>query len=215
MEASYTVSYGSRTGGFSRREVRELALSTLVLTLAFSIAFMEGIQEIISAPGGLIYILPMSFVAVLTGYLLHELAHKWVAQRYGLWAEFRYWLFGLVLALATSLFGLVFAAPGAVYIAGHATRERMGRVAAAGPMVNIIIGAALLPLTFMTPLYLSWILRLVAMINIFLGGFNLLPIPPLDGSKVLFWSKAVWAAMIIAVVGLYILSMQSSVFTWL
>ncbi|MCD6434530.1 MAG: site-2 protease family protein, partial [Candidatus Diapherotrites archaeon] len=39
-----------------------------------------------------------------------------------------------------------------------------------------------------------------AYINFFLAFFNLLPVPPLDGSKVIVWNKFVWL-ITIAVAG--------------
>jgi len=66
-------------------------------------------------------------------------------------------------------------------------------VAAAGPGANVIIalifGASLrfLPLTSSVYIYnLAYIFSVIVWINILLAVFNLVPIPPLDGSKILF-----------------------------
>ena len=48
----------------------------------------------------------ISLVAVSTGFLMHELMHKFVAQRYGAWAEFRVFPLGLMMAILFSFFGL-------------------------------------------------------------------------------------------------------------
>ena len=56
----------------------------------------------------------------------------------------------------------------------------------AGPLANFILAAAFgLFLRFFSfiPQEMAFFLALVVYINIFLGLFNLLPIPPLDGSK--------------------------------
>jgi Zn-dependent protease len=34
-------------------------------------------------------------------------------------------------------------------------------------------------------------------VNIWLGLFNLLPIPPLDGSKIFAWNFIVWIGMLV------------------
>ncbi|MDI6855821.1 MAG: site-2 protease family protein, partial [Candidatus Thermoplasmatota archaeon] len=86
-------------------------------------------------------IFPIALLAVATGFLLHELMHKLVAQKYGCWAEYRAFPFGLVLALLMSAAGFVFAAPGAVYIMGSITKKENGKISLAGPLINIVIGA--------------------------------------------------------------------------
>ncbi len=61
-------------------------------------------------------------------------------------------------------------------------------VSFAGPLVNIIFVAifvVLLKFVPMNELYTS-VAQMVVLINIVLALFNLMPIPPLDGSKILF-----------------------------
>ncbi|TLZ55689.1 MAG: hypothetical protein E6K17_05280, partial [Methanobacteriota archaeon] len=50
--------------------------------------------------------------------------------------------------------------------------------------------------------YVGGILYFSAYINAFLGVFNMLPIPPLDGSKVFRWNVAIWAVAIVGMGGL-------------
>ena len=66
-------------------------------------------------------------------------------------------------------------------------------VAAAGPGANLIValifGISLrfLPITSSVYIYnLAYIFSIIVWINILLAVFNLVPIPPLDGSKILF-----------------------------
>ena len=102
---------------------------------------------------------------------------------------------GLVLAVVMAVFaGFVFAAPGAVYIYGkNLTREQNGRIALAGPATNAFLALAFLTVAFLVP-SLSGLARTGASINAFLGLFNLIPIFPLDGSKILAWNSRVWLA---------------------
>ena len=60
-------------------------------------------------------------------------------------------------------------------------------VAAAGPLSNFVTAAVLgLVMRLAPPSAFTTILGFIVYANILLGVFNLVPIPPLDGSKVLF-----------------------------
>jgi len=60
-------------------------------------------------------------------------------------------------------------------------------VAAAGPLSNFASAAAIGGLVrLLSPSPFTMILELIVYANVLLGVFNLVPIPPLDGSKVLF-----------------------------
>ena len=62
------------------------------------------------------FILPIVMVGVGLGFILHELGHKFSAMHFGYWSEYQLWPVGLIIALASSFCGIVFAAPGAVYL---------------------------------------------------------------------------------------------------
>jgi len=184
---------------FSSREIKEMLISAGILTLAFSIAFSD-----LAFTRNLflfIFFLPFALLIVSTAFVLHELGHKLVAQKYGCWAEYRMYPRGLLLALIVSFFGVVFAAPGAVYIAGNVSMEQNGKISAAGPLVNIGIALGFLPAVIFFPLSSVWVVCVfVCFINIMLGGFNMIPFYPLDGSKIFRWSKMVWAGMLTIII---------------
>src|SRR5207245_4630212 len=69
---------------------------------------------------------------------------KIVAQRYGHWAEFRYSLRGLAMSFVFAFFGFLIGAPGATMVSGYVTRDQNGRISAAGPVSNLVIGTALM-----------------------------------------------------------------------
>jgi Zn-dependent protease len=137
-------------------------------------------------------------VAALTGFVVHEMAHKISAQRHGFWAEFRMSPFGLVLSLFTAaIVGVMFAAPGATVIGGMGDEREWGRTSLAGPLVNLGEGAVFAGLALVgasadwsPPLVVS--LLLLAFINAWFATFNLLPFGPLDGQKVLRWNRPIW-----------------------
>jgi Zn-dependent protease len=183
---------------FSREEIKQLALAIGALTLAFTIVLADPFGSI----SDFILVLGMSFGAIATGFFLHEMGHKYLAQRYGCWAEFRAWTWGLLIAIMSAIVGFLFAAPGAVYIRGHITKEQNGKISAFGPLMNIVVAVVLLPLLYTsigTGLLFEF-LSLAIFLNLFLAGFNMLPFPPLDGSKIIKWNIGVWFGML-AVIG--------------
>ena len=88
--------------------------------------------------------------------------------------------------------------PGAtmIYTQGF-TKKENGIVSVVGPLTNLVVfGVVLAFLLIANPpanSYLSSALSFVIYISILLAFFNMLPIFPLDGSKVLTWSKPVYA----------------------
>jgi len=193
--------YRNKSFSTSRTEIVHLVISIFTLSVAFAFAIAGGITGLYYSKDPimkLLYSFVFSLAAILTGFFFHEMSHKYTAMRYGLWAEYRMYPIGLMIALLLGvLLGYTIAAPGAVNVSGGARRFEIGRVAAAGPMANMVIGALFLPLYMeigMDSVY-GAMLGFVAMINIFLAFFNLIPFGPLDGRKIIMWNSAVWAGM--------------------
>ncbi len=180
--------------GFSEDEISDILVALGVLTVAFTLVMWKWGRGF-----PLVLAFPTAFGSVLTGFFLHEMGHRFVARRYGCWAEFRKWDLGLVLALLTAAVGFLFAAPGAVYISGRVTRDANGKISLAGPLTNIFVGVFFYAMASMpfTPPIASFVFGWIAYINAFLAFFNLLPIPPLDGSKVLAWNPGLYAVFMV------------------
>ncbi|MCP8308199.1 MAG: hypothetical protein H3Z54_05825 [archaeon] len=196
---------------FSLIEIQHLLIAWLALGLAFSIS-MLGLPNI-NELGPFIRIFMISLLTIGAGFIGHELTHKFVAQRYGCFAEFRMWPLGLIFALFFALtLGVVFAAPGAVYITpvsfglgyGITNREN-GIISLSGPLTNALLALIFFPLIFYTGL-LNEIGRLGFFINLLLAAFNLIPFPPMDGHKVFIWNKGIWAMVAIPLWAIVIIS---------
>ncbi len=180
-------------------EIRDLFLSILVLTLAFTF-YITGFPFAVPPLHYFLYALIISFLAIVFSFFLHEMAHKYVALRYGYPAAFRKWDMGLLLALLISFFGIIFAAPGAVYIYGFPTLKENGRISAAGPIANIVVGFSLMSFKFISSPF-SFIFVYIAALNFFIAFFNLLPIGPMDGVKIIRWSLPLYILLMLLSLG--------------
>lgn len=198
-----TIEVG-KPGKFSRIEVYHLLISMVGLTIAFTLALtgnnlITGLQNGFN-PGILPYGLTISFLGIVTAFFFHEISHKFMAQKYGLWAEYRMFPQGLSLALLLgALTPFVFAAPGAVMFRGDSRTFETGLIASAGPLANIVIAFVTFPLYLFVFIenQIGQILGFVCLINAFLATFNLLPFGPLDGGKIIRWNATVWIVMLI------------------
>ncbi|MGM5488617.1 MAG: hypothetical protein ACQESG_06730 [Nanobdellota archaeon] len=166
--------------------MKDLGLSFLAIGLAFTIA-QVGLS------GQFASVLAISLITAGLGFLLHELGHKLVSQGYGAISHFKADKKMLLVALGLSPLGVVFAAPGAVMIAGSLTREQYGKVSAAGPLVNILLAAGFFALGTFMPGTLTTI---GTQLNAWIALFNMIPVLPFDGKKILDWNRGVYASMI-------------------
>jgi Zn-dependent protease len=176
---------------FTKEELIDITIAILVLTFMFAFkspTFIDFAN------------LPTYFLIVLTAFVCHELAHKFVAMKFHCAAFFKLWPTGVFLALLLMLLGVKFAALGAVVIypyrfgrwgfrRPYLTETESGLISVAGPVVNLIFA-----LTF---LLAGPSFQLVAFVNSWLFLFNMFPVPPLDGSKILRWNIALWTILFI------------------
>jgi Zn-dependent protease len=150
-------------------------------------------------------------VPVLMAVTFHEVAHGYVADFFGdrtardagrlTLNPFKHLdLFGTAFFFITRIIG--WAKPVPINPGNLANpRQNMFWIAAAGPAANMLLAVisaivyhllTFVPMSFMRPLIVSKVIPPLAMmvkysviINLALGVFNLIPIPPLDGSKIL------------------------------
>ncbi|KYK23200.1 hypothetical protein AYK24_07880 [Thermoplasmatales archaeon SG8-52-4] len=188
-----------KPGKFSRVEIIHISISILVLTVAFSFWLSGGLiaySDLSLIPKSI----PYAFAGVFTGFFFHEMSHKLMAQKFGLWAEYRLFPLGLILALGLAIFtGIVFAAPGAVMFMGGSRHHETGKIAIAGPLSNIIIAYISFPLFYFIFFETQFgaLFGFICLINALLAFVNLLPFGPLDGVKIVKWNPTIWLLLFI------------------
>ena len=181
---------------FSKTEINHLTLATLAFTLALAFMFSGGILGALSDPSAFLVYGVLALITFTPGFLIHEIAHKIQARKYGCWAEFRASPSGLRFGvLLAAIIGIVFMAPGAVMVAGNTTREQFGKVALAGPVSNVVLWCIGLASAvafgggggIVDDVIYYWMWA-----NGILGALNMLPFGPLDGKKIKTWSDVVF-----------------------
>ncbi|MFB6087454.1 MAG: metalloprotease [Haloarculaceae archaeon] len=202
---------GPGTLSFGKTELRDLAAAWLALGVAFTFFLFPGlVQSVLSGtvePSAVVTALSVALVTVGTAFLLHELAHKVVAVRFGQVAAFRADYGMLFLAVMAGLAGFLFAAPGAVVHRGRITPRENGLIAAAGPVTNLALAALFVPLVLLTGGLAATVGFYAVQINLLLAGFNMIPFGPLDGRKVKDWSLPAYVALAVPSIGLALLTL--------
>ncbi len=195
-------------------EVKDILIADLALTVGFAILLGSGAAGTHSCKAfsgvlgqlcsnQFIFYLPIAFVAVSLTFILHEYMHKLTAQRFGAIAGFVRSDIGIVITLVSSLLGFLMGLPGATMIYSSSfTRKQEGITSLAGPLVNLAVFALFFALYFLHPEagYLGLAISTVMFIALWLAFVNMLPISPLDGSKVLRWNPAIYLLTLACVV---------------
>ncbi|HPF08809.1 MAG TPA: site-2 protease family protein [Candidatus Cloacimonadota bacterium] len=138
---------------------------------------------------------------VFYSIILHEISHAWAAYALGDDSAKRAGRLSLNPLKHIDIFGtiilplILYFSAGFIY--GYAKpvpfnpynfrnfKRDSGLTALAGPLSNILIAILMSVLYHLSPVLIQNILYYVIFLNLLLAFFNLIPIPPLDGSKVL------------------------------
>ena len=174
---------------FEKGEIYHLLAATAIISIVGLSLFLFSTG---SPPS-----LALAVAGLTASFLAHELAHKLWAMRKGLNAGFRIYPLGAILTVITAIpiIPIKFIAPGIVHVEGLMSSKDSGTIALAGPLTNILIASAL----YITYLAGSIVLAYrLAELNSYLAFFNLLPLGPLDGGKVIQWSRKAWLTAFLA-----------------
>ena len=188
------------------REIANIAVSVIAIALSLTF-FSHGLDV---TGGDFLFWFAAYTITVGSGFVLHEMAHKLVAIRFGARAAYEAWPGGLMLmlglAIVPPLIGMqspfLFLAPGAVMIYAHRiNRTQNGLISIAGPATNVLIAIGFFVIAVAGALAgldpkgpVLTVAMLGVAVNFFLAFFNMLPFFPLDGSKVMAWDWRIWAA---------------------
>ncbi|MDI6798893.1 MAG: site-2 protease family protein [Candidatus Aenigmarchaeota archaeon] len=178
---------------FSQEELKDIVISVLIVAFIFCRALTNCLD---------ISLYALFLVFVILSFLFHELAHRFVSQKLGCSAVYKMFLPGLLLGIVFAvLFRLIIVMPGAVVIypfkfgrwkfkVSRLTVRDMGVISFAGIAVNLFF--AILFRQFPGDIF-----YLFSTINAWLAFFNLIPIKPLDGSKIFLWKPYFWFILIV------------------
>lgn len=193
---------------FSQKEVKHIGIAAaLVLGIGISIGLYGNYF------GGFLPkwswdMMALFAVFMTVSFLTHEIGHKVMAQKAGMWAEFRLTTWGAVLTLVSVFLPFKMISPGAMMIGGTAPSGKdLLKISIVGVITNMIFAFVFLGLGFAflsSPYYA--VLFFAAYINVFMALFNLIPFGILDGYKIFNLNKLVWVLAFIPSVVLTIIT---------
>ncbi|MHA1137358.1 MAG: AN1-type zinc finger domain-containing protein [Candidatus Thorarchaeota archaeon] len=205
---------------FSSTEIRDLSIASILVSLV-GISMMSGgrgiiigLQILVESFASSLWWFPIAMILIfLLSFIGHELAHKFTAQHYGMWSEFRMNSMGYYLSAIAILFSIPIFGTGTVYTSGTSNREHNAKANLAGPLSNFILASILVIVAIISyatpptgiPLLVRFLLQYGIIINGILGVFNMIPIQPFDGATVKDWNVRVWLTLTIALIAMAII----------
>jgi len=197
---------------FTKYEVRGYVIA--ILAIAFIISFREWGANQFDLTAGL-FNLFNSILIVALSILVHDAGQRIWGLAIGYKIEFKMWTFGAVLGLILAFltngkFWLII--PG-TFMLHHLAGHRLGffryginiigqsMTALAGPLFTLML---IILLKILYAIHPNPLLQKAIMFNIIYNITNMLPIPLLDGGKIFFGSRMIYAfvmpAMIVATI---------------
>jgi len=172
---------------FTGNELRDLLITILILSAIFAYPKLD--------------VFFVSLIIVFFSYVLRQIAHKYVARKFGCMATFKIWFPGVIIGLMSMFFkdlffGIVFVAVGFVDIMPYSFgrwgfkvarlgKKELGLISLAGISVNIL-------LAIIFKMFPGDVFKTISLYNGLLALFSLIPYPPIDGSKLFLWEMWIW-----------------------
>ncbi len=178
-----------------QRAIENELISWIIGLIAVTIAWM-GIKIFYPSSWGSWE--TWSLIGIVSAFLIHESAHRIIASIGGFRSRFIISPPWLLVTLISAFLPIRVIAPGYVEVSGFSPVNPLRfkwllYSVVGGPASNIALALITFSLFKLVPGLLA-----VASINAYVAFFNLLPIPPLDGSKIFSTSKSLWALLFIA-----------------
>ncbi len=186
---------------FTPYELRGLAISILVI--AFIISFKEWGTTSFDFIAGL-YNLFNGILIVALSILVHDMGQRLWGLAIGYRVEFKMWTFGLITALIVAFLsnGNLWLIVPAGFMIHHLAGPRLGwfryginyfgqaMIALAGPLFSLML---IILLKVLSVFSANPLVQKAIIFNVIYAITSLLPIPPLDGSKIYFGSRMLYA----------------------
>ena len=180
---------------FSKKELIWILVSIAVMT--FILGFDDGNSEFNLA--GYSVNMLWGLIAVTVAVFMHESAHRLMAPNLGYKVEFKPVFFGLLggLILSFMSYGKIVFLAYSTFVLDMKEKHRLGyfrhylgyfdngKVAIVGPLANLLAAFAFRAMDFLPD---ALVAKLV-FVNALFVIFNMLPIPPLDGSHVMYATR--------------------------
>lgn len=186
---------------FTHHEIRGIIIA--ILAIAFIISFKEWGKTSFDATAG-IYNLFNAVLIVALSILIHDFGQRIWGLAIGYRIEYRMWTFGLIAALIIAFIsnGSLWLIVPSGFMLHHIAGHRLGwfrydinyfgqaMVALAGPLFTLMLIILLKALNSFFP---NPLIQKAIIFNVVYAITSLLPIPPLDGSKIYFGSRMLYA----------------------
>ena len=200
-------SISQRKKRFSRTEIRHLIISSILVVLVSisllggpPIGILTGFARVAFFVAAGYWWYPTTIIVVFLGsFLVHEFAHKFTAQHFGMWSEFRMTSQGYYLSVIAILFSFPIFGTGVMYTSGTSDVEEAGKTNLAGPLSNSVIASVFAAISLVLVLLVGgvslpfgFVVQYAIYLNSILGLFNMIPVEPFDGATVLRWSRSAW-----------------------